>query len=88
TRALLSAVPQLGSMNGKDRPLRFPDVDMQTGEVHPPKPTEDTVKRDEPPVLTVDKLVTRFNIKKGFLSKTVGRVHAVENVSLELRRGE
>lgn len=88
TRALLSAVPQLGSMNGKDRPLRFPYVDMQTGEVHPPKETEDTVKRDEPPVLSVDQLVTRFNIKKGFLGKTVGRVHAVENVSLELRRGE
>ena len=88
TRALLSAVPQLGSMTGKDRPLRFPHVDMQTGEIAPPKPTEDTVKRAEPPVLKVDHLVTRFNVKKGFLRRTVGRVHAVEDVSLELRRGE
>jgi len=88
TRALLSAVPQLGSMKGKDRPLRFPHVDMQTGEIAPPKPTEDTVKRAEPPVLKVDNLVTRFNVKKGFLRRTVGRVHAVEDVSLELRRGE
>jgi peptide/nickel transport system ATP-binding protein len=88
TRALLSAVPQLGSMTGKDRPLRFPQVDMQTGEIKPVKPTEDTVKRDEPPILKVDNLITRFPVKQGFLRKTVGRIHAVEGVSLELRQGE
>ena len=88
TRALLSAVPQLGSMTGKDRPLRFPQVDMQTGEIKPVKPTEDTVKRDQPPILKVDNLVTRFPVKQGFLRKTIGRIHAVEGVSLELRQGE
>ncbi|TWF59251.1 ABC transporter ATP-binding protein [Neorhizobium alkalisoli] len=88
TRALLSAVPQLGSMTGKDRPLRFPHVDMATGEIAPPKPTEDTIKRDQPPILKVDNLVTRFPIKRGFLRKTIGRIHAVEGVSLELRQGE
>ncbi|MDX0430698.1 dipeptide ABC transporter ATP-binding protein [Sinorhizobium medicae] len=88
TRALLSAVPQLGSMIGLDRPLRFPLVDMETGEIQPVKPTADTVKRDAAPILKVDNLVTRFGIRKGFLRKTVGHIHAVEDVSLELRQGE
>ena len=88
TRALLSAVPQLGSMTGKDRPLRFPQVDMATGEIQPVKPTEDTAKRDHPPILKVDNLITRFPIRKGFLRKTIGCIHAVEGVSLELRQGE
>ncbi|SMF34831.1 peptide/nickel transport system ATP-binding protein [Xaviernesmea oryzae] len=88
TRALLSAVPQLGSMRGLERPLRFPQVDMKTGEIQPVKPTEDTVKRNADPILKVDNLVTRFAIKKGFLRKTIGRIHAVEGVSLELRQGE
>jgi peptide/nickel transport system ATP-binding protein len=88
TRALLSAVPQLGSMTGKDRPLRFPQVDMATGEVQPVKPTEDTVKLNQPPILRVDNLVTRFPVKRGFLRRTVGCIHAVEGVSLELRQGE
>ncbi|KGF69798.1 glutathione ABC transporter ATP-binding protein [Hoeflea sp. BAL378] len=88
TRALLSAVPQLGSMTGKDRPLRFPQVEMATGEIRPVKPTKDTVKRDEPSILKVDNLVTRFPIKAGFLRRTIGRIHAVEGVSLELKQGE
>jgi peptide/nickel transport system ATP-binding protein len=88
TRALLAAVPQLGSMTGIDRPLRFPQVDMATGEIHPVKPTADTVDRASAPILETDKLVTRFTVKKGLLRRTVGRIHAVEGVSLRLRRGE
>ncbi|MBM7046029.1 MULTISPECIES: ABC transporter ATP-binding protein [Rhizobium] len=88
TRALLSAVPQLGAMKGIERPLRFPLVDMATGEIQPVKPTEDTVRRGEAPILKVDHLVARFPIRKGFLRRTVGRIHAVENISLELLQGE
>jgi len=88
TRALLSAVPQLGAMRGIERPLRFPLVDMVTGEIQPVKPTEDTVKRGKAPILKVDHLVARFPIRKGFLRRTVGRIHAVENISLELLQGE
>jgi peptide/nickel transport system ATP-binding protein len=88
TRALLSAVPQLGSMTGLDRPLRFPQVDMTTGNIQPAAPTADTVRHDAAPILKVDDLVTRFDIKKGFLRKKVGRIHAVEGVSLQLRQGE
>ncbi|WP_117190249.1 ABC transporter ATP-binding protein [Rhizobium terrae] len=88
TRALLSAVPQLGSMTGLDRPLRFPQVDMTTGGIQPVRPTADTVRRDAAPILNVDGLVTRFDIRRGFLRRTVGRIHAVEGVSLQLRQGE
>jgi len=88
TRALLSAVPQLGSMNGQNLPLRFPIVDMATGSVEPVKPTVDTVRLDVPPALRVANLVTRFPVKKGILRRTVGNIHAVENVSFELREGE
>ena len=88
SRALLSAVPQLGAMTGTDRPLRFPRVDMATGAIQPPPPTADTVRRDAPPVLTVDNLVTRFPVRKGLLRRVVGRIHAVEDLSFDLRRGE
>jgi len=88
TRALLSAVPQLGSMTGELRPLRFPIIDMATGEAEPVKPTADTVRADEAPILKVENLVTRFPVRKGILRRTVGNIHAVENVSFDLRKGE
>ena len=88
TRALLAAVPQLGSMNGQSLPLRFPIVDMATGQIEPVKPTVDTVRKDAEPVLKVERLVTRFPIKKGILRRTVGNIHAVEDVSFEVREGE
>ncbi|EAU47285.1 ABC transporter ATP-binding protein [Salipiger bermudensis] len=88
SRALLSAVPQLGAMTGTDRPLRFPRVDMSSGEIQSPPATADTVRADAPPVLKVDNLVTRFPVRKGILRRVVGRIHAVEDLSFELRQGE
>ncbi|WNJ88702.1 ABC transporter ATP-binding protein [Bosea sp. 685] len=88
TRALLSAVPQLGSMTGLPRPLRFPVVDLQTGAIAPVPATADTVKSETRPVLEVGNLVTRFDLKAGFFGRVSGRVHAVENVSFDLRQGE
>jgi peptide/nickel transport system ATP-binding protein/glutathione transport system ATP-binding protein len=43
---------------------------------------------EEAPVLAVKGLVKRFPIRKGVLKSLVGHVHAVENVSFELGRGE
>jgi peptide/nickel transport system ATP-binding protein len=88
SRALLSAVPKLGSMAGTGKPMRFPIVDLKTGEVSPVKETADTVRNESEPVLEVKNLVTRFDLKKGFLGRISGRVHAVENVSFALREGE
>jgi peptide/nickel transport system ATP-binding protein len=88
TKALLSAVPQLGSMKGIARPMRFPVVDKTTGESDVPVETPDTVKAADRPVLEVANLTTRFDIHSGLFGKVSGRVHAVENVSFSLHAGE
>ncbi|WP_100961790.1 ABC transporter ATP-binding protein [Bosea sp. FBZP-16] len=88
TKSLLSAVPRLGSMIGRGRPMRFPVVDRATGESDVPTETPDTVQAAERPVLEVSGLTTRFEIRSGLLSSVKGRVHAVENVSFSLKAGE
>ncbi len=88
TRALLAAVPVLGSMEGRPRPMRFPVVDKETGLSDVPTEAADTVKESERPVLEVSGLTTRFDISGGVFSGVVGRVHAVENVSFSVKVGE
>ncbi|MCA1470546.1 MULTISPECIES: ABC transporter ATP-binding protein [Bradyrhizobium] len=88
TRALLAAVPRLGSMDGRMRPMRFPIVDKVTGTSDEPAETPDTVSPAERPLLEVSNLTTRFPIRSGLFGKVSGRVHAVENVSFTLRAGE
>jgi glutathione transport system ATP-binding protein len=91
TRALLAAVPRLGALNGQDLPRRFPllkaDGDHRKADSFEEYPPQDTVKSDVP-VLNVRNLVTRFDIRKGILSRVSGRVHAVEKVNFDLRAGE
>ncbi len=89
TKALLAAVPKLGDMEGHARPLRFPRIDPDNGKVEG-KPVEqpDTVAATEPPLLEVAGLTTRFGIRGGLLGRLRGQVHAVEDVSFSLRRGE
>jgi peptide/nickel transport system ATP-binding protein len=88
TRALLSAVPRLGSMGGRARPMRFPIVDKVTGTSDEPTETPDTVATTRRPVLEVANLTTRFAIHSGLFGKVSGRVHAVENVSFSVHAGE
>ncbi|TFV78848.1 ABC transporter ATP-binding protein [Bradyrhizobium frederickii] len=88
TRALLAAVPRLGSMDGRARPMRFPIVDKVTGSSDEPAETPDTVSTAQRPLLEVAGLTTRFPIRSGLFGKVSGRVHAVENVSFTLRAGE
>ena len=88
TRSLLSAVPKLGSMDGRKRPMRFPVVDRLTGLSDVPAETPDTVSASERPVIEVSGLTTRFNIRSGVLGKVSGRVHAVEDVSFSVKAGE
>jgi peptide/nickel transport system ATP-binding protein len=87
TRALLAAVPQLGAMADNDRPTAFPIVDIETGRTTPPRESADTVVPGEP-VVEVQNLVTRFDIRSGVFGRVTGRVHAVENVSFAIQRGE
>jgi peptide/nickel transport system ATP-binding protein len=88
TRALLAAVPKLGTMAGHDRPMRFPVVDVQTGVSDVPAMMPDTVAAEGKPLLEVKRLVTRFDVRSGLLGRVTGRVHAVEDVSFTLRAGE
>ncbi|MGV0819822.1 ABC transporter ATP-binding protein [Martelella sp. AMO21009] len=88
TRALLSAVPHLGGMKSQVLPMRFPVISKTTGEAAPIPETPDTVDKSEKPLLSVKNLVKRFDIHDGPLGGLTGRVHAVENVSFDIRSGE
>ncbi|MBV2159460.1 dipeptide ABC transporter ATP-binding protein [Achromobacter denitrificans] len=89
TRALLAAVPRLGSLTGRDLPLRTPqtvldgDTLREVGETR----EQDTASYDEP-VLRVDKLTTRFDVGHNFFGRVTHRVHAVEQVSFDVYPGE
>jgi glutathione transport system ATP-binding protein len=80
TRALLAAVPTLGNLAGEKLPIPFPEPGR------PPPVPQNTVRGD--PVLEVRGLVTRFEVRRGVFGRLIGRVHAVEQVSFDLRPGE
>ncbi|WP_313198898.1 ABC transporter ATP-binding protein [Rhizobium sp.] len=88
TRALLSAVPRLGSMGERKLPLRFPIIDVKTGEQQKLADVTDTVAKGKTPILEVRDLTTRFDIHSGLLGRKTGAVHAVEKVSFSLQEGE
>ncbi|WP_244518503.1 ABC transporter ATP-binding protein [Phyllobacterium sp. OV277] len=88
TRALLAAVPRLGSMKDRHWPLRFPIVDIKTGQSTVPVEVADTVDKRKTPILEVKNLTTRFDIRSGLFSRKTGAIHAVENVSFDLFQGE
>ncbi|MDH1177865.1 dipeptide ABC transporter ATP-binding protein [Achromobacter mucicolens] len=96
TRALLSAVPRLGAMQGTDEPAPFPLLKVdEAGRVPDPAKLVDTpvaapstVRRENGPVLKVRDLTTSFDITGGILGRVQKRVHAVEKVSFDLYPGE
>ncbi len=81
TKALLAAVPKLGEMTGTDlpRPMKLFGVEGQA---------LDPIPGEEVPILKVKNLVTRFPVQGGFLRRTVARVHAVEDVSFSVNKGQ
>ncbi len=96
TKALLSAVPKLGSMSGRKLPAKFANVDIRRSEGEDfkkiiNKPTllemKDTVNHKSKPLLQINELTTRYDIKHGLNGKP-GSVHAVENISFDLQPGE
>jgi glutathione transport system ATP-binding protein len=100
TKALLSAVPKLGSMRDTDTPRKFPLVlvsepSPSPGDVGRPKAASEADLAGEPrpdpraaPLLQVRGLKTRFDLRSGFFGRVERRVHAVENVSFDLAAGE
>ncbi|WP_329906455.1 dipeptide ABC transporter ATP-binding protein [Serratia quinivorans] len=83
TQALLAAVPKLGSMATQDFPAKFP---LPNGADN--GGPQDTVPPGAAPILRVENLVTRFDLRSGILNRVTRRVHAVENVSFDLYPGE
>ena len=88
TRALLSAVPKLGAMSGKDLPAKFPLVQVNDVAAPVPEVPQDTVATGAAPILRVRDLVTRFDVPGGLFGRVTRRVHAVEQVSFDLYPGE
>ena len=90
TQVLLSAVPRLGSMAGRALPLREA-LTVLEGD----KPTllgetrdQDTADYSAPPLLQVEDLLVRFDIKKDFFGRATHRATAVNHVSFEIYPGE
>ncbi|HDR9501173.1 dipeptide ABC transporter ATP-binding protein [Burkholderia cepacia] len=99
TRALLAAVPKLGSMQGTDAPEKFPLLKVEgantAAPAASPAPAPAAKNDAQPgfdqsasPILRVRDLVTRFPVKSGVFGRVSQYVHAVERVSFELRAGE
>ncbi|CAB3911768.1 ABC transporter ATP-binding protein [Achromobacter ruhlandii] len=89
TRALLAAVPRLGSLTGRDLPLRTPQTVLEGDTLREVGETreQDTARYDEP-VLRIEKLTTRFDVGHNLFGRVTHRVHAVEEVSFDVYPGE
>jgi len=81
TKALLAAVPKLGEMTGKPAPEPMKLVGVESSEVEPIPGTQDVL-------LEVKNLTTRFPVKGGFFRRTIAQVHAVEDVSFTVNKGQ
>ncbi|WP_171227932.1 ABC transporter ATP-binding protein [Ruegeria sp. HKCCA4008] len=81
TKALLAAVPKLGEMQGKSAPEPMKLLGVEGQSIAPIPGTEEVL-------LTVKNLTTRFPVKGGLLRRTISNVHAVEDVSFTLNKGQ
>lgn len=81
TKALLAAVPKLGDMRGKAYPEPMTLMGVEGQKIGPIKGTDEVL-------LKVKNLTTRFDVKGGFLRRTVAQVHAVEDISFTINKGQ
>ncbi len=81
TKALLAAVPKLGEMTGTDVPSPMKLFGDNTHSTDPIPGTNE-------PILEVKNLVTRFPVKGGLMRRTVANVHAVEDLSFTVNKGQ
>ncbi|MBV1897328.1 MAG: ABC transporter ATP-binding protein [Rhodobacteraceae bacterium] len=81
TKALLAAVPKLGDMRGKIAPEPMKLLGVKGQKIEPILGTDEVL-------LDVKNLTTRFAVKGGFFRRTVANVHAVEDVSFSINKGQ
>ncbi|MEL6565645.1 MAG: ABC transporter ATP-binding protein [Pseudomonadota bacterium] len=81
TQALLAAVPKLGEMRGKAAPEPMKLLGRDQAAIAPIPGTNDVL-------LEVTGLTTRFAVKGGFFRRLVANVHAVEDLSFTINKGQ
>ena len=81
TQALLAAVPRLGEMTGTDVPSPMRLLGKEGQNLDPIPGTDEKL-------LEVRNLITRFPVKGGLMRRTVANVHAVEDVSFTINKGQ
>ncbi|WP_292293692.1 ABC transporter ATP-binding protein [Marivita sp.] len=81
TQALLAAVPKLGEMTGTDLPRPMRLLGRDGSEVPP-------ITGSEEVLLEVKHLTTRFPVTGGFFRRTIANVHAVEDLSFSVKKGQ
>ncbi len=81
TQALLAAVPKLGEMKGKSYPEPMRLLGTENDAIVPIKDTDE-------PILTVKNLTARFPVKGGLFRRTIAYVHAVEDISFDIKKGQ
>lgn len=82
TKSLLAAVPKLGEMRGKPAPEPMRLMGDQGRDLAA------SASVDGKLLLDVKNLVTRFPVSGGLLRRTVAYVHAVEDVSFQVKAGQ
>ncbi|CAG9296950.1 ABC transporter ATP-binding protein [Celerinatantimonas diazotrophica] len=85
TKALLNAVPQIGSMKGQQGPSYFTLLDEHEANDNLPKLKEPDWQE---PLLELTDVTTRFTVKKTWWGKPTHQVFASEKVSLTVYPGE
>jgi glutathione transport system ATP-binding protein len=92
TRALLAAIPRLGSMRGRATPEPFQGLmepRTDAGHANPILEGKNVPSTGaETSVLSVRALSVQFGIRSGLLGRVRRRVHAVEDVSFDIRPSE
>ena len=81
TKALLAAVPKLGEMTGKAYPEQMVLMGHDQSKVEP-------IKGSDEVLLEVENLTTRFAVNGGFFRRTIANVHAVEDLSFTINKGQ
>ena len=81
TKALLAAVPKLGEMKGKAFPEPMRLLGTENDTIVP-------IKDSNKPLLTVKNLTARFPVKGGLFRRTIAQVHAVEDISFTINKGQ
>ncbi|MGN1149765.1 MAG: dipeptide ABC transporter ATP-binding protein, partial [Sutterella sp.] len=86
TKALLSAVPRLGSMKGTTEPAYFPLVDPDSGRAVSMEGKKVSVPGET--ILLVRDIEKSFTARTNFFGRPTHKVYASRGVSFELRAGE